>query len=250
MVFYYGLIWLTLTLGFAFLGKGRRKNAKPSSEQIAAPETVNPPPNPGKPSQSRDLKKFPLAAMFYQDLYKRSAKSKIKLDKAIIAIAEKYDGAKAVTADLKSFESTKQKVDGDYHGDWKKVTDFVRATLSFGSLEDLYAGVKYFNEKGLPLIYLKDRFVKPAASGYRDVNALFYDRENDVIGEIQFHLHSILKAKEEEHKIYEIIREIERAAAANFRSLTPEEKEKVQHLLEESEALYENAYQEALEKSK
>jgi len=194
-----------------------------------------------KPSQQRgDLSKLPLAAFFYQDIYKRSGKTLIKLKEVAEEIAKEYSG-KAVIPPLKSFERTKEKVDTDYQGDWKKLTDLVRGSMYFKTIEDINNAMQKFGQSGLKIVFVKDRFQNPAPSGYRDINILFEDSENGVIGEIQFHLCHIADVKEQEHKIYEVIRSIEAKAKNELRKLSPEEQLEINNLRLNSNQLYDDA---------
>lgn len=111
--------------------------------------------------------------------------------------------------------------------------------MSFQSLDDLYKGIERFKASKLKIVYIKDRFSNPLPSGYRDINALFYDEENDIVGEIQFHLCHILKAKSSEgHRIYEEIRNLEAEALKNQKGLTEEVKILIGRLNEASVTLY------------
>ena len=164
-----------------------------------------------KPTQERDLKKYPLAAMFYHDLYSKSLKTRERLLSTSKEVASHFTGAEVIVPPLKGFDRTKDKVDLDYEGDWKKITDVVRGSISFQNIDDLKKGVFLFHSK-LPLDGIKDRIWAPTPSGYIDILALFKDPVNGIVGEVQFHLCHILRAKEKAHEIYERIQKIQRKA--------------------------------------
>ena len=93
-------------------------------------------------------------------------------------IANKYKGGQIIIPPLKSLERAQEKVDTDYKGNWKALTDLVRGSMSVANLKNLYNAIEEFSKSELKIIYIKDRFKNPSPSGYRDINTLFYDNEN------------------------------------------------------------------------
>lgn len=193
-----------------------------------------------KPEQLRDIRSFPLASMYYSDLYKKSLKTRETLLEVSHKVALQIPGAEVVVPGLKSFDRTKDKVDLDYQGDWKKLTDLVRGSISFQTMDDLVKGVFLF-KNFLPLEAVKDRIYSPTPSGYRDILALFRDPENGIVGEIQFHLCHILRAKEEAHVLYERVQAIQRRAQRQDRLLNDREEIKIRQLEQEAKDVYARA---------
>jgi len=175
--------------------------------------------------------------MFYQDLYKKAGDTHKKLKSVADKVSANFAGSEVVIPPLKSFDRIKEKVDKDYQGDWKKITDVVRGSISFQNIDDLKNAVSFFSQN-LPIVYVKDRISNPAPSGYRDMLALFRDPENGIIGEIQFHLCHILKVKDEEHKLYEIAQEIERKADAAQRKLSDDERNELNKVRAQGNIVY------------
>lgn len=194
-----------------------------------------------RPSQERDLEKYPLASMYYQDMSKRALLAlhhlKINCDK----VAAKIPNVQCHIPDLKSFERTIEKINNDYHGDFKKVLDLIRGSIVADNLVTLRLAIKEFNNY-YKIAQTKNRFRQPLESGYRDFLEIFYDEEANLYGEMQFHLRSIFVFKEEAHALYQKIRSIEGKAKLEQRELSKHEKEEIAVLLQKSKEGYERAF--------
>ncbi|MFN7365339.1 MAG: hypothetical protein ACK5TR_05290 [Alphaproteobacteria bacterium] len=177
-----------------------------------------------------------------QDLYARSQNTLGKLSTVLESIKSRLPCTEVHIPPLKGAARAKEKVKADYGGDWSRLTDVVRASISFDTLDTLKKGVDYFKESGLKIVLVKDRFSNPLAVGYRDILMLFEDPENGVIGEIQFHLCHIIKIKDDEHKAYEVVRSLQAEAATNGRSLTQEEQEMISDIETKSKFVYSKAF--------
>lgn len=145
----------------------------------------------------------------------------------------------------KTFESASRKVNSKYGGDWSKLGDLVRGSVGFDTVEELTDGIEKLKAAGLKLATKPDnKFAKPTDAGYRDINLNFV-MPNGVVGELQLHLKSVLQAKSEGHKDYEMTRLLD-AKAKNDPPLTAdEEKDLAVRLLKQS-TLYGNAVQKSL----
>lgn len=89
--------------------------------------------------------------------------------------------------------------------DHNKIGDVVRTSIHFDNLETLYQAVMELYER-VQIVRVKDRFLKPTASGYRDLlfNVRLMDPETgkDHITEIQFQLEAMRRAKGAEYPSY------------------------------------------------
>lgn len=195
-----------------------------------------------KPIQKRDIQKLPLAAMFYQDLERKALVTRATLVNIFQEIKADIPSVEIKLPPLKSFERTKEKVDAEYGGNWQKVTDIVRGSLSFQTIEDLKKGLDLFSKK-FPLLYIKNRFDQPTIEGYQDILVLFRDPENDIIGEVQFHICHMLKAKKTGHVLYELRQKIARNAQVLHRSLTKEEQQLIENNIQQARMIYQRALQ-------
>lgn len=141
---------------------------------------------------------------------------------------------------MKERESAERKVKDKYGGDYSKLGDIVRESVGFDTIEELKDGIQKLKEAGLKLATKPDnKFVKPTDAGYRDINLNFV-MPNGVVGELQLHLKSVLQAKAEGHKDYEMTRLLD-AKAKNDPPLTPEEEADLQQRLLKQRTLYGNA---------
>jgi uncharacterized protein len=129
-------------------------------------------------------------------------------DKALANIAS-TKGPVVVIAPMKTTESAERKVASDYNGDHSKLTDLVRSSVAVDSMDQVHEVVKHLEERGMKLAKQPgDRFAKPTEAGYRDL-MLKVEYPNGHVGEIQVHLKSMLAAKEQGHKFYDVTRTLE-----------------------------------------
>ena len=99
---------------------------------------------------------------------------------------------------------------------WYRLTDIIRATIKYGTLEELYAGckaiVKHLEDRkdcGLPL-ELNDRYQHAMDGGYRDLKMVA--KFKGVIFELQLNTGVMLVAKETTgHRDFEVVRELQAA---------------------------------------
>jgi hypothetical protein len=200
-----------------------------------------------KPVQERDLEKYPLASMYYQHMNQMALQAHHSLTKHCNSIANKIKGVQCKIPDLKSFERTLEKVNNDYHGDFKKVLDLLRGSIVADNLATLRLAIQAFNQH-YQIAQTKNRFKNPLDSGYRDFLEIFYDEEAKIYGEMQFHLTPIFAFKDQAHGFYETIRTIEGKAKLEQRELSKAEKEAIAELVQKSKAGYDQAFFNSLTK--
>lgn len=202
-----------------------------------------------RPIQERDLEKYPLASMYYQDMSKRAVQALNDLKMNCDKIADKITNVQCHIPDLKGFERTLEKINHDYHGDFKKVLDLIRGSIVVDNLVTLRLAIKEFNNY-YKIAQTKNRFKQPLDSGYRDFVEIFYDEKANLYGEMQFHLHPIFVFKDEAHALYEKTRSIEGKAKLEQRELSNQEKEEITILLKKSKEGYEQAFFESVNAQK
>ena len=164
-----------------------------------------------------------------------------------------YDkpGPIVVIGPMKTKERSKEKVEADCDGDWSYLGDAVRASVAVDSMDQLDDVMDKLRKSGLKVARKpNDRFAKPTSVGYRDImmNVVF---PNGHVGELQLHLKSVLKAKDQGHKFYETVRKIEGDAKKEKRdTLNPDEQAQVDKANDEMKALYNKAWEESQKKTK
>ncbi len=137
-------------------------------------------------------------------------------------------------------------------GDQNMIVDVVRSRIHFDTLDQLYAAVKVLHESA-EIVRVKDHFVRPHDSGYRDI--LFNIRLRDPktgkvhISEIQFHLNELFAAKRLEYPHYIKRREL-LPKLDYYKEQEPENTEKIKALeqavaweLNASQQIYDEAWQ-------
>jgi len=153
------------------------------------------------------------------------------------------EGPIIITAPLKGKERSREKVESDYGGDWSKLKDVVRASVGVDTFEQVGEAIKKLRDMGMEIAEKPvDRFANPTSAGYRDIK-INVRYPSGHIGELQVHLKSILKAKEQAHKDYEVVRSIEaKAKKAGRKDLTKDEQRIVDGANEKMKKAYEDAW--------
>ncbi|KJY83355.1 phosphoribosylglycinamide formyltransferase [Vibrio galatheae] len=146
-------------------------------------------------------------------------------------------------AGVKSADRAKEKITYELGGQAERITDLARATIVADDIEGLMSAYEVLNRE-TTIVKVKNRFKKPAASGYRDLNILVQLPKTKLIAEVQLHLKAIADVKSgAEHDIYERIQKIERAAFVEGRRFHEFELAQISKMRSESKALYQNAWQ-------
>lgn len=148
-----------------------------------------------------------------------------------------------IVGSIKGQERASEKVNADYGGDWSKLKDGVRATVSVKSPVDIPKVFSQLESLGMKMAQKpKDRYASPTVCGYRDV-LLSVQYPNGHIGEIQINCHDMILAKLEGHKIYEKARAVEAKAKEEGRDyMTDEELAIVADANKKMKKLYEEAF--------
>ncbi|NVD06552.1 phosphoribosylglycinamide formyltransferase [Vibrio sp. JPW-9-11-11] len=146
-------------------------------------------------------------------------------------------------AGVKSSQRAKEKIALELDGRVERITDLARATIVANDIESLMSVYEVLNRE-TTVVKVKNRFKKPAASGYRDLNLLVKLPKTGLIAEVQLHLQAIANVKSgPEHDIYERVQKIERQAAVEQRSLNEFEMAQIRAMRLESKSLYQQAWQ-------
>ncbi|HRQ04328.1 MAG TPA: hypothetical protein PK580_00030 [Nitrosomonas halophila] len=112
-------------------------------------------------------------------------------------------------APLKGEKRTREKVEGEYDGDWSQLRDIVRGTISVPTMVQVKQAIGHLHEMGIELAQKpKNRFANPTDAGYRDLMAIV-KLPNGMVAELQIHVKAMTLAKEHGHKHYEITRKLE-----------------------------------------
>jgi hypothetical protein len=148
----------------------------------------------------------------------------VQAQPALIDLAERVaasTGAQPVVMGLKQRERVSSKVQGREGGDASRVLDVARAALVYDDLGSLYDGMKaafkFAQDAGITVLRVKDRFLSPKDTGYRDLQmnlrvplARPDGSTSWHVVELQFHLKDLYELKKGEgDALYREIRTLE-----------------------------------------
>ncbi|MDF2152337.1 phosphoribosylglycinamide formyltransferase [Vibrio sp. CAU 1672] len=146
-------------------------------------------------------------------------------------------------AGIKSKQRAITKIAHELDGQTNRITDLARATIVANDVSSLVSAYEAL-ERETTILKVKNRFKKPAASGYRDLNLLVRLPKTNLVAEVQLHLKAIADVKSgPEHELYKNIQQIERAAKVEGRSLNDWEMATINKMRIQSKDLYQQAWQ-------
>jgi len=175
-------------------------------------------------------------------LYSKAHQAQAELE-MICKSAAMLTSTNASFSGIKSAQRASEKIIHELNGQTERITDLARATIVANDIESLMSVYEVLNRE-TSLVKVKNRFKKPAASGYRDLNLLLQLPKTNLVAEVQLHLKAIADVKNgPEHDLYERIQNIERQATAQYRNLSEFELAQIRSMRTESKALYQNAWQ-------
>ncbi|USD66505.1 phosphoribosylglycinamide formyltransferase [Vibrio sp. SCSIO 43136] len=173
-------------------------------------------------------------------LYSKAHQAQYELESLCKSTALLTD-TQAFFSGVKSEQRAKQKVALELNNDASRITDLARATIIADDIESLMGAYESL-ANNTNLVKVKNRFKKPNASGYRDLNLVVELPKTGLLAEVQLHLRDIADVKSgPEHDIYKEIQAIERNA--QDRALNDLETHKIAQLRQHAKRLYANAWQ-------
>ncbi|MFG1776060.1 toxin glutamine deamidase domain-containing protein [Micromonospora sp. NPDC049048] len=126
----------------------------------------------------------------------------------------------------------------EYENDASRLKDLAAAKVEFQRLDDLYDALDELNrDPRVVIVGIKDRFLRPMRSGYRDI-LVNLRMSNGHVAELRLHLAAIDEVAKWEHPLYEVRRDIEALAEAQDRPLTSTEQAVRYGLSREGQAAY------------
>ena len=177
----------------------------------------------------------------FENLYRLGLSAQQELE-LMTQQAALLSGTRAISAGIKSQERALAKIDGKFDGDSARITDIVRTSLVAEDIPSMMAAFEHMT-RDHELVEVKNRFKNPGPSGYRDLKVLMRMPESGMIAEVQFHLEEFATIKNgDEHENYEQIQQIERRQQAEQRELNDIERARIAQLRQESQQLYQDAW--------
>ncbi|WBC06321.1 toxin glutamine deamidase domain-containing protein [Micromonospora sp. WMMA1976] len=178
-------------------------------------------------------------------LYADAVVAQQELNRLAIKLAA-HGGTPGWRTEPKSRERVLDKLEGEYENDASQLKDLAGAKVQFGSIDAVYQALgRLAADPEVVILHIKDRFLNPQGSGYRDL-LLNLRTSNGHVGELRLHLVSLDDIAEWEHSLYEVRRDLSAAAEIEGRSLTPGERAIRDGLLRRVQNAYWGKVQESL----
>ncbi|MEV5629421.1 toxin glutamine deamidase domain-containing protein [Micromonospora tulbaghiae] len=178
-------------------------------------------------------------------LYADAVVAQQELNRLAVNLAA-HDGIPGWRTEPKSRERVLDKLEGEYEYDASQLKDLAGAKVQFDSLDAVYQALgRLAADPEVVILHIKDRFLDPQASGYRDL-LLNLRMSNGHVGELRLHLVSLDDIAEWEHSLYEVRRDLNAMAEIEGRPLTQGERAIRDGLLRRVQGAYWSKVQESL----
>ncbi|WP_343447871.1 toxin glutamine deamidase domain-containing protein [Micromonospora schwarzwaldensis] len=190
----------------------------------------------------QDRKNDPIYLSEYVDrLYADAAVAQLELNHIASTIAGET-GKPGWRSEPKSRKRVTDKL-AEYGNNAARLKDLAGAKVEFATLGDIYGALAALADRPDVLVMdIKDRFVSPQSSGYRDI-LLNLNLSNGHVGELRLHLAAMEDVAGWEHALYEVRRDLEALAELDHRPLTTFETAVRDGLLRRAQGIYWDALQ-------
>ncbi|MGY0005103.1 toxin glutamine deamidase domain-containing protein [Micromonospora sp. I033] len=181
---------------------------------------------------------------YVDQLYVDAAVAQRELNELAIAVAGDH-GQPGWRTEPKSRERVLDKL-VEYENDASQLKDLAGAKVQFHRLDDIYRALsRLAADPEVVILHIKDRFLNPQQSGYRDV-LLNLRMSNGHVAELRLQLASLDDVAEWEHALYEIRRDLEVMSESGGRPFTEGERAIRDGLLRRAQDIYWQALNETL----
>ncbi|WP_233219682.1 toxin glutamine deamidase domain-containing protein [Micromonospora sp. RP3T] len=169
-------------------------------------------------------------------LYAGAAVAQLELNDIASTIAGET-GTPGWRSEPKSRKRVRDKL-VEYANNAARLKDLAGAKVEFATLGEIYGALATLADHPDVLIMdIKDRFVSPQSSGYRDI-LLNLNLSNGHVGELRLHLAALEDVARWEHALYEVRRDLEALAELDHRPLTKTETAIRDGLLRRAQSIY------------
>jgi ppGpp synthetase/RelA/SpoT-type nucleotidyltranferase len=181
----------------------------------------------------------------FEQLYQQAIAGQSELETIAARIAAQSD-SEVLSSGVKSKLRAIDKINTKLAGKSEKITDLARTSIVAKDIATLMDAFALFNQQ-TEVVRIKNRFITPGASGYRDLSLLVRLPDSQIIAEVQLHLEAFSEIKNgKEHQNYEQIQHIERMQLTDNRPLSEIELAAISKLRKESQLLYQQAWNQYL----
>lgn len=181
----------------------------------------------------------------FNQLYQKAISGQTELETVTQKIAQQSN-TYTYSSGVKSKQRARDKVAAKHTGHSEKITDLARTSIV---AQDIPALINAFEllEQNTQLLRIKNRFVTPNPSGYRDLSLLVRLPESGIIAEVQLHLEAFSVIKNgKEHDNYELIQQMQRLQLSENRVPSEIEQASIYKLRKESQQMYQQAWNQYL----
>ncbi|WP_253866678.1 toxin glutamine deamidase domain-containing protein [Micromonospora sp. WMMA2032] len=155
---------------------------------------------------------------YVDQLYQDAAVAQRELNALAVGLADDQ-GRPAWRNQPKSRERVFDKL-VEYEYDAAQLKDLAGAKVQFDTLDGVYRALgRLTGDPRVVILHIKDRFLEPQVSGYRDI-LLNLRMSNGHTAEIRLHLTALDEVAEWEHALYEVRRDLEAVSESQGRSMT------------------------------
>ncbi|MCG6201073.1 hypothetical protein [Psychromonas antarctica] len=181
----------------------------------------------------------------FEQLYQKAITGQAELETLSEQIALQSNST-LFSSGVKSKLRAIDKINSDLAGASEKITDLARTSIVAKDVPTLMDAFTLFDQQ-TELLRIKNRFLAPVASGYRDLSLLIRLPKSQIVAEVQLHLEAFSAIKNgKEHENYEQIQQIERLQLTDNRALSEIELAAISKLRKESRQLYQQAWNQYL----
>ncbi len=155
-------------------------------------------------------------------LYADAAVAQHELNRLAVALAADH-GSPGWRREPKSRQRVFDKLT-EYEGDASRLKDLAGAKVQFDTLDGVYQALgRLAADPQVVILQIKDRFLAPQPSGYRDT-LLNLRLSNDHVAELRLHLAPLDDIAEWEHALYEVRRDLKALSDCEGRPMTSGER--------------------------
>ncbi|ABM04350.1 conserved hypothetical protein [Psychromonas ingrahamii 37] len=181
----------------------------------------------------------------FNQLYQKAISGQTELETVTQKIAQQSN-TYIYSSGVKSKQRARDKVAAKYTGHSEKITDLARTSMVAQDIPGLINAFELL-EKNTQILRIKNRFVTPNPSGYRDLSLLVRLPESGIVAEVQLHLEAFSVIKNgKEHDNYELIQKMQRLQLSENRGLNEIEQASIYKLRNESQQMYQQAWDQYL----
>lgn len=169
--------------------------------------------------------------------------TQIRLATFITHLSVLYPNSTVSDPGIKNLKTINQLLTTRWNGNPAYITDYARVTIAVDSFHEIYRCLEDIKKSHFQVISIRDNFLLPYPSKYRDINVVIKDRTNNHLAEIQINSSAILTFKDAiGHPCFNTMRNLEANALVEKRTLSDAEQNLITNLNTYSVTGYNKAF--------